>query len=234
MVQKRRIPTPNSSHHCSPPGSDYQSHWAVNSTWFPPILLHHVTGPQPSLPSLSFPLRQSHRQLWVIYTQHQEEEIFSHWLYQLSCMARTSCKKFFQSQWRCLTCCNGRRCEYFMQLLHMGWLASFSISPMEDATVSTSVLLRTMLQPTLDKPWQQTYAWTDQLNDVHSCDGPTPHDWYSPNKSLSISMWNIRLCNGYLSWRHRMGANKHQIDQQQQPQLSHHASIPQTSEAAIM
>jgi len=31
-----------------------------------------------------------------------------------------------------------------------------------------------------------------------------------------------------------MGANKHQIDQQQQPQLSHHASIPQTSEAAIM
>ncbi len=37
--------------------------------------------------------------------------------------------------------------------LHMGWLAAFSIFPTEDTPFHPSVLLKTMFQPTLDKPW---------------------------------------------------------------------------------
>jgi len=98
--------------------------------------------------------------------------------------------------------------------LNSGLLAAFSRFPTEDTTLNPSVLLQTMFQPTLDKPWRQTYAWTDQLNGIPLLDGPTSHDWYNPNKSLATSMWNTWPQNGYLSWSHRMHANSHQLDQQ--------------------
>jgi len=109
--------------------------------------------------------------------------------------------------------------------LYMGWLASLSTFLTKDTMFNPSILVKMMFQPTLDKPWQQTYTWTDQWNGIHSLDGPTPHDWYSLNKSLSTSMWNIRPCNGYPRWRHRMGAHQHQLDGQCQPQ-SCYASTP--------
>jgi len=80
-------------------------------------------------------------------------------------------------------------------LWQTGWLP-----PSPNSNLATmfgeSVLLWTMLQPTLDSPWHRTYAWTQWLEHSNLPDGPSHQDRLTYNKSMSHSMWNSQHHQG--------------------------------------
>jgi len=91
-------------------------------------------------------------------------------------------------------------------------LAFSAQSLMRIQQFGTSILLRTMSNSTLDKPWHHTYAWTDQFDSVHLLDGLTSHDMHSQNDSISISQWNVRPHTSDPSWRSQMVSHQHPFD----------------------